>query len=44
MEGVSKSPALSRIESILDENSFVELFSLVTRRNTDFNALHSEEH
>lgn len=42
MEGVSKSPALSRIESILDENSFVELFSLVTRRNTDFNALLNE--
>ncbi len=37
MSEVSKSPALSRIESLLDENSFVELGALVTSRNTDFN-------
>ena len=29
--------ALSRIDALLDDNSFVELQSLVTSRNTDFN-------
>lgn len=31
-----KSIALSRIESILDENSFVETLSLAKQRSTDF--------
>ena len=31
-----KSQALSRIESILDDASFVELQALVTARSTDF--------
>ncbi len=37
MSNVSKSPAISRIEQLLDENSFVELGALVTSRSTDFN-------
>lgn len=37
MSEVTKSSALSRIESLLDENSFVELGALVTARSTDFN-------
>ena len=37
MSEVTKSPAVQRIEALLDDNSFVELGALVTSRNTDFN-------
>ena len=37
MNKTSKLSAMDRINSILDNNSFVEVGSLVTRRNTDFN-------
>ncbi len=37
MSNVKNSPAIQRIESLLDENSFVELQAAVTSRNTDFN-------
>ncbi len=36
MSNVTTSPAIQRIESLLDEHSFVELQGLVTSRNTDF--------
>ena len=34
--------AKDRIEYLLDENSFVEIGALVTKRNTDFNLSHTE--
>ena len=34
--------AKERIEYLLDENSFVEIGALVTRRNTDFNLSSNE--
>ena len=37
MSKESNNPAISRIESLLDPNSFVELGALVTARSTDFN-------
>lgn len=37
MSNVSDNPAISRIEKLLDEHSFVELGALVTSRSTDFN-------
>ncbi len=37
MSNVANNPALSRVEALLDENSFVELGALVTARSTDFN-------
>lgn len=37
MSNVTTSPAIQRIESLLDEHSFVETGALVTSRNTDFN-------
>lgn len=37
MSNTSQSPAVDRIESLLDENSFVEIGGLVTARSTDFN-------
>lgn len=38
MSNVATSPAFRRIESLLDEHSFVELGALVTSRSTDFNS------
>lgn len=37
MSNSSKMSAKDRINSLLDENSFVEIGALVTKRNTDFN-------
>ena len=37
MSNATNSPALSRVEGLLDENSFVEIMSEVTSRSTDFN-------
>jgi len=37
MSNGNSSPAMRRIEELLDENSFVELMSEVTSRTTDFN-------
>lgn len=37
MSNQKNSPAIQRIESLLDEHSFVELGALVTSRSTDFN-------
>ncbi|MCR5668793.1 MAG: carboxyl transferase [Lachnospiraceae bacterium] len=36
MSDMKNSPAVTHIESLLDENSFVELGALVTARSTDF--------
>lgn len=36
MSDMKSSPAVAHIESLLDENSFVELGALVTARSTDF--------
>ena len=33
----AKTPAINRIEGLLDGNSFVEIGSFITARNTDFN-------
>jgi acetyl-CoA carboxylase carboxyltransferase component len=37
MSNTAKLSARERIETLLDENSFVEIGALVTKRNTDFN-------
>ena len=37
MSSTKNSLAMQRIAKLLDENSFVELGSLVTARSTDFN-------
>ncbi len=37
MSNEKNSPAIQRIESLLDEHSFVELGAFVTSRSTDFN-------
>ncbi|MFA9463673.1 MAG: acyl-CoA carboxylase subunit beta [Velocimicrobium sp.] len=37
MSKTSQLSAMERIESLLDENSFVEIGAQVTKRNTDFN-------
>ncbi|MBR3646111.1 MAG: carboxyl transferase, partial [Lachnospiraceae bacterium] len=37
MSTTAKVSARTRIESLLDENSFVEIGALVKARNTDFN-------
>ena len=37
MNTTKNTPAMRRIEALLDENSFVELMSSVTARATDFN-------
>jgi methylmalonyl-CoA decarboxylase subunit alpha len=42
MNTTSQLSAKDRILSLLDENSFVEVGSLVTRRNTDFNLTQEE--
>ncbi len=42
MSSTSPSVATDRILSLLDENSFVEIGALVTKRNTDFNLLEQE--
>ena len=42
MSNATKSPALSRVEGLLDENSFVEIMSEVTSRSTDFNLTKDE--
>ncbi len=42
MSNTAQSLASSRINSLLDENSFVEVGKLVTARNTDFNMPQSE--
>ena len=38
MSNAATSPAFRRIESLLDEHSFVEVGALVTSRSTDFNS------
>lgn len=43
MGNIPQSQAGVRIESLLDENSFVEIGGLVTARSTDFN-LNSKKH
>lgn len=42
MSNEQSNPAISRIEQLLDDHSFVELGALVTSRNTDFNLDHKE--
>lgn len=42
MSNTTQSLASSRIQSLLDENSFVEIGGYVTARNTDFNMLKKE--
>ena len=42
MSNATNSPALSRVEGLLDENSFVEIMSEVTSRSTDFNLTNDE--
>lgn len=37
MSKTSQTSAMSRIEALLDDNSFVEIGAQVTKRNTDFN-------
>ena len=37
MSNATKMSARQRIEALVDENSFVEIGALVTKRNTDFN-------
>ena len=37
MSELKTSPAISRLEELLDEHSFVELGAMVTARATDFN-------
>ena len=37
MSNTAKLSARDRIETLLDENSFVEIGALVTKRSTDFN-------
>lgn len=37
MSNVAQSQAMSRINALLDENSFVEIGSMITARSTDFN-------
>lgn len=37
MSNAAKTSAMVRIETLLDENSFVEIGAMVTRRSTDFN-------
>lgn len=43
MSNVKKSPALERIEQVLDEHSFVEIGALVQSRNTDFDLMDQQE-
>lgn len=42
MNKTSQLSAMDRINSLLDKNSFVEIGSLVTKRNTDFNLTNEE--
>ena len=42
MSDMKNSPAVARIESLLDENSFVEMGALVTARSTDFSLNEAE--
>ena len=42
MSTTSNVSAGKRIEALLDDNSFVEIGSLVTARNTDFNLTEKE--
>lgn len=42
MNTTSQLSAMDRIQSLLDENSFVEVGALVTRRNTDFDLVQKE--
>ena len=42
MSSTAKLSARERIETLLDDNSFVEIGALVTKRSTDFNLLQSE--
>lgn len=42
MSSTAKRSARERISSLLDENSFVEIGALVTKRNTDFNLSEKE--
>ena len=37
MSNSAKMSAKQRIEALVDENSFVEIGGLITKRNTDFN-------
>ena len=42
MSNSAKTSALDRINAVLDDNSFVEVGSRITARNTDFNMTASE--
>ena len=42
MSNAVQTSAMARIESLLDDNSFVEIGALVTRRSTDFNLSQKE--
>lgn len=42
MSNVAQTSAMARIEALLDDNSFVEIGALVTRRSTDFNLSQKE--
>ena len=42
MSSTAKLSARERIETLLDDNSFVEIGALVTKRSTDFNLLQQE--
>ena len=37
MSNMAEKSALSRIEALVDDNSFVQIGGLVNARNTDFN-------
>ncbi|HHU72144.1 MAG TPA: carboxyl transferase, partial [Clostridiales bacterium] len=42
MSNTTQLSARERINTLLDDNSFVEVGALVTKRNTDFNLLQKE--
>ena len=42
MSSLKDSLAMQRITKLLDENSFMEIGSLVTARNTDFNLANTD--
>ena len=42
--GSDSNQAQARINALLDDNSFVELQSLVVSRNTDFNLMQRKNH
>lgn len=42
MSNAAQTSAMARIEALLDDNSFVEIGAMVTRRSTDFNLSQKE--